>query len=130
MWSMRGLIGMVGTFEDRARFGLEVVEVVAKVVGAERTAIRLSPWEVYQQMRMEDPIPTFSYFVTRLRDLYAELAYIHVTKPRVGAGEDRDAQTGESNDFIRDIWSPQPLTHLALLSSVLTLPPVHTDPIN
>ncbi|KDQ53954.1 hypothetical protein JAAARDRAFT_38938 [Jaapia argillacea MUCL 33604] len=98
-----------GSIENRARFGLEVVEAVTKVVGAQRTAIRLSPWEVYQQMRMEDPIPTFSYFVTRLRDLYPELAYIHVTEPRVGAGEDREAQAGESNDFIRDIWSPRPL---------------------
>jgi NADPH2 dehydrogenase len=33
-----------GSIENRSRFGLEVVDAVAKAVGAERTAIRLSPW--------------------------------------------------------------------------------------
>ncbi|KDQ53948.1 hypothetical protein JAAARDRAFT_209710 [Jaapia argillacea MUCL 33604] len=44
-----------------------------------------------------------------LRDLYPDLAYLHITEPRVGSGEDREAQPGESNDFISDIWSPRPL---------------------
>lgn len=33
-----------GSIENRARFGLEIVEAVSKAVGQKRTAIRLSPW--------------------------------------------------------------------------------------
>ena len=37
-----------GSIENRARFGLEVVDAVVKAVGPERTAIRLSPWSEMQ----------------------------------------------------------------------------------
>lgn len=33
-----------GSIENRARFGLEVIDAVVKKVGAEKTGIRLSPW--------------------------------------------------------------------------------------
>ena len=33
-----------GSIENRARFPLEIVDAVVEAVGAERTAIRLSPW--------------------------------------------------------------------------------------
>lgn len=37
-----------GSVENRARFGLEVVDAVVKAVGANKTAIRLSPWSTFQ----------------------------------------------------------------------------------
>lgn len=80
-------------------------------------------------MRMVDPIPTFTHIVTTLRDLYPSLAYVHVIEPGI-AGPFLDSETEydpnsgtgykpppklqfagqhESNDFIRDIWSPRPI---------------------
>ncbi|KAI0362490.1 FMN-linked oxidoreductase [Trametes cingulata] len=98
-----------GSIENRARFGLEVVEAVSRAVGAKKTAIRLSPWSEFQFMRMKDPIPTFSYMVKRLRDQLPDLAYIHVVEPGVLGYIDVDHEKYESNDFIRDIWHPRPL---------------------
>ena len=37
-----------GSLENRLRFPLEVVNAVAKTVGAERTAVRISPWSNFQ----------------------------------------------------------------------------------
>lgn len=37
-----------GSIEGRSRFGLEVVSAVAKAIGEERTALRLSPWSTFQ----------------------------------------------------------------------------------
>jgi NADPH2 dehydrogenase len=37
-----------GNIERRSKFGLEVVDAVVNAVGAERTAIRLSPWSPFQ----------------------------------------------------------------------------------
>lgn len=37
-----------GSVENRSRFGLEVVDAVVQAIGAERTAIRLSPWSPFQ----------------------------------------------------------------------------------
>jgi len=36
-----------GSVENRARFALEVVDAIVEAVGAERTAIRLSPWSPF-----------------------------------------------------------------------------------
>lgn len=37
-----------GSVENRAKFALEVIQAVSKAVGAERTAIRFSPWSTFQ----------------------------------------------------------------------------------
>ena len=58
-------------------------------------------------MRMSDPIPTFSRLVTRIRDEHPNFGYIHVVEPRLAGIADREAQEGESNDFLREIWGPR-----------------------
>jgi len=37
-----------GSVENRARFALEIVDAVVEAIGAERTGIRLSPWNTFQ----------------------------------------------------------------------------------
>jgi NADPH2 dehydrogenase len=55
---------------------------------------------------MEDPIPTFSYLVSQIHDLYPNFGYLHVVEPRVCGYDDIDPGT-DSNDFLRDIWLPK-----------------------
>ncbi|KAF9462814.1 hypothetical protein BDZ94DRAFT_1260391 [Collybia nuda] len=99
-----------GSIENRSRFGLEVIDAVVKAVGAGRTGIRLSPWSPFQGMRMEDPVPQFSHFVTSLKTKYPDLAYLHLVEPRInGSTEAHISTPHESNDFIREIWGPRPL---------------------
>ena len=71
-----------GSIENRARFMLEAMEAIVGAVGQKKAAIRLSPWSRYQDMRMEDPIPTFTYVVEQLGRRWPDLAYIHTTTPR------------------------------------------------
>ncbi|KIY67829.1 NADH:flavin oxidoreductase/NADH oxidase [Cylindrobasidium torrendii FP15055 ss-10] len=97
-----------GSIKNRARFALEVVKAVVDTVGADRTAIRLSPWSPFQDMKMADPKPTFSYLVGQLAQRHPTLAYLHVVEPRIDGNDDVEAQQHESNDFIRQIWAPRP----------------------
>ncbi|KAJ3981636.1 hypothetical protein F5890DRAFT_1575016 [Lentinula detonsa] len=97
-----------GSIENRARFGLEVMDAIVKAVGAERAAIRISPWSRFQGMRMKDPKPTFRYFVEELKKAHPTLSYIHVIEPRVDGFENRtDVPEWENNDFIREIWTQE-----------------------
>ncbi|KAL5356268.1 hypothetical protein BJX96DRAFT_171451 [Aspergillus floccosus] len=64
-----------GNIENRSRLAEEVVKAVVDAVGTDRTAIRLSPWNTYQGMRMEDPVPQFSDVVKKLAKY--KLAYLH-----------------------------------------------------
>lgn len=135
-----------GSIENRARFALEVLDAIVKAVGTEKkVGIRLSPWETFQGlsppvvvscsyvtmlnlrpkgMRMQDPIPTFSYLVSEIARRHPELAYIHVTEPRIAGDHEREIPEGEvgksilillpkltsvqQNDFLREIWAPRP----------------------
>ncbi|PBK87111.1 FMN-linked oxidoreductase [Armillaria gallica] len=101
-----------GSLENRVRFPLEVIERVTREVGADRVGFRFSPWNRGQGMRMEDPIPTFSHLVSRVKELHPDLAYIHVVETRVDGAADvapEDIKEFETNDFIRKIWAPKPL---------------------
>ncbi|KAI5823787.1 NADH:flavin oxidoreductase/NADH oxidase [Schizophyllum commune Tattone D] len=101
-----------GSIENRSRFGLEVVDAVVKAVGASKTGIRLSPWGKFQDMRMADPLPQFSYFATELKTRHPDLAYLHLVEPRAQGFailRDEDLEARESNDFLRKIWAPKPL---------------------
>ena len=53
---------------------------------------------------MKHPQPQFAYFVSRLRELYPRLAYIHVVEPRVAGSTAREPLAWETNDFLRAIW--------------------------
>ncbi|KIK34009.1 hypothetical protein CY34DRAFT_98680 [Suillus luteus UH-Slu-Lm8-n1] len=94
--------GWGGSIEKRARFAIEVADAIVKEVGAERVGIRLSPWSPFQDMGIADPKPQFSYLVSQLRKY--DLAYLHVTEPRVGGNIDVDSPPQSSNDFLREIW--------------------------
>lgn len=98
-----------GSIENRSRFPLEVLDAVCKAVGQERTGFRLSPWGEFGDMRMDDPVPTFTYLAKELVKRYPSLAYLHVIEPRMSGAVDREARADESNDFLRDIWRPRPL---------------------
>lgn len=44
-----------GSIENRARFGLEVIEAVTKAVGGDRTGVRLSPFSEWQGESTSQP---------------------------------------------------------------------------
>ncbi|KAI1396122.1 FMN-linked oxidoreductase [Hypoxylon fuscum] len=82
-----------GSIENRARFAIEVASAVVSAVGADKVAIRLSPWSVFQGMRMDDPVPQFTYVINELKKL--RLAYLHVIQSYI-----EDDPTYESKDQI------------------------------
>ncbi|ORX55156.1 FMN-linked oxidoreductase [Hesseltinella vesiculosa] len=72
-----------GNKENRARFAMEVTDAVVNKIGAEKTAIRLSPYGEFQDMDDEDRVGTFSHVVKQLQDNHPNLAYIHLVEARL-----------------------------------------------
>ncbi|KAL3451443.1 FMN-linked oxidoreductase [Aspergillus insuetus] len=93
-----------GSIGNRSRFTIEVVRAVARAIGPERTALRLSPWGRVQGMRMADPIPQFSHVIREVGAL-GPLAYLHLVNSRVHGFEDVDAPASESLDFAFKLWN-------------------------
>ncbi|KAJ7690838.1 hypothetical protein B0H17DRAFT_1064025 [Mycena rosella] len=101
-----------GSIENRARFTLEVVDAVVAAIGVEKTGIRFSPWSLFQDMGMIDPIPTFSYVISALAARHPDLAYVHLIEARINGNAARDeSQVGahELNDGLLALWAPRPL---------------------
>jgi len=96
--------GWGGDEEGRTRFAREIVDAVVDAVGEDRVGFRISPWSNYQDMKMENPRPTFAYLATALRDKHPRLAYLHAVEPRISGYDEVHSHSSEDNEFLRDIW--------------------------
>jgi N-ethylmaleimide reductase len=67
-----------GSFENRARLMLEVIEATASVFGADRVGLRISPLNSYNSMIDSDPVGLTTYLANRLNPL--GIAYLHVMR--------------------------------------------------
>ncbi|MPY58041.1 alkene reductase [Streptomyces spongiae] len=65
-----------GSVENRIRFAVEVVRAVAAEIGAERTGIRLSPGNPFNDIEEPEPEPTYTALMAELEPL--GLAYLHI----------------------------------------------------
>ncbi|KAF8258184.1 putative NADPH2 dehydrogenase chain OYE2 [Lactarius quietus] len=100
-----------GSIDNRVRFPLEVIDAIVETIGAERTAVRISPWSKYQDMGMKDPLPTFTRLIERIRDAHPLLAFIHAVEPRIDGLIDlelTDENRTQSNELLRKAWGDRP----------------------
>ncbi|GAB4814384.1 hypothetical protein N2152v2_001430 [Parachlorella kessleri] len=77
-----------GSIENRCRFALEVVKAVADEIGAERTALRLSPFGGFQNATDSHPYALITYLLEELNKL--NLAYVHFVEPRIAGNATLD----------------------------------------
>jgi N-ethylmaleimide reductase len=79
-----------GSFENRARFLMEVTRAVISVWGSDRVAVRLGPSGTWGDMSDSNPEGLFTYVAEELTKL--NLAYIHLIEPRVLGNVDDDSK--------------------------------------
>jgi N-ethylmaleimide reductase len=70
-----------GSIENRSRFLLQVVGVLASVWGGDRVAVRIGPGGTWNGMYDSNPEALFTYVVEQLNQF--GLAYLHIIEPRV-----------------------------------------------
>jgi NADPH2 dehydrogenase len=90
-----------GSVENRSRFAWEITQQIAEAIGAERTGIRLSPFSLFQGMKMKDPIPQFSDIIKKLATL--NLSYLHLVESRIIGNADVEAK--EDLDPFISLWN-------------------------
>ncbi|KAH9929569.1 NADH:flavin oxidoreductase/NADH oxidase [Epithele typhae] len=93
---------------NRARFPLEVLDAVVRAVGAERSAYRLSPWNLYQDMRMDDKETreTFTYLISEFKARFPGLAYLHVVAST--ADFNKPPEDPKDEQVLHELWAPLP----------------------
>ncbi|OAQ65016.2 12-oxophytodienoate reductase [Pochonia chlamydosporia 170] len=71
-----------GTPEKRCTFVIELMEKLAKVVGEENLAIRLSPFGLFNQARSQQRVETWSQLCRELKSRHPTLSYVSFIEPR------------------------------------------------
>jgi N-ethylmaleimide reductase len=74
-----------GSFENRARFLMEILDAVLSVWGEGRIGVRLGPSGSCASMSDSNPEALFGYVARQLNNY--PLAYLHIIEPRVVGGE-------------------------------------------
>lgn len=69
-----------GSEENRARFVLETLDAVAEAIGANKAAVRFSPWGTVMMTLASDPISQWTYVCSEVEK--RGLAYVCLTQPR------------------------------------------------
>jgi N-ethylmaleimide reductase len=90
-----------GSFENRARLLLEVVEAVVSVWGADRVGIRLSPSGTFNDIHDSNSKALFTYVVQSLNRF--GLAYLHLVEPRAYEGVDASGEQ-LNTEFFRPLF--------------------------
>jgi 2,4-dienoyl-CoA reductase-like NADH-dependent reductase (Old Yellow Enzyme family) len=92
-----------GSIENRSRFALEVIDAIVEVVGAERTAIRLSPGAAFQDMKDDTPVETWSHLTSEIQTKHPNLSYLHFIEAR-GDMMGESVNTVDTLEPYRQIW--------------------------
>ncbi|KAK7418588.1 hypothetical protein QQZ08_011172 [Neonectria magnoliae] len=97
-----------GSIENRSRLTLEVVKAVVEAIGAERVAIRLSPYAAFQGSEKPDAHELFTYLIGQLKKLNVKLAYLSLVEATGDPGaiifDDKETNQGKTLDFILEAW--------------------------
>ena len=83
-----------GSFENRARLLMEVTEAVVKTIGADKTGVRLSPVNPFNDMKDSNPQAIFNYVAEALNQF--NLAYLHAVEGGIHGGGEADPFDFES----------------------------------
>lgn len=94
-----------GSFENRARFLIDVTKAVISVWGRGKVAVRIGPSGEFGDMHDSDPIGLFTHVAAELDKL--DLAYLHVIEPRVVGNVDDESkdQNPVASQTLRKVFS-------------------------
>jgi 2,4-dienoyl-CoA reductase-like NADH-dependent reductase (Old Yellow Enzyme family) len=93
-----------GSIANRARFPLEIIDVVADAIGAERTAIRFSPGGTNQDMQDDTVVETWSHLTSEIQKKHPNLAYLHFIEARSDVMTEA-LNTVDTLEPYRQIWT-------------------------
>ncbi|KAL4898919.1 hypothetical protein BDW74DRAFT_121045 [Aspergillus multicolor] len=85
-----------GSPEKRCRFVLELMNELAKTIGEENLAIRLSPFGLFNQARGEQRMETWTHLCKELKRTHPALSYVSFIEPRY----EQIFSTAEKDSFL------------------------------
>ncbi|KAJ5637097.1 Aldolase-type TIM barrel [Penicillium lividum] len=102
------LTSSVNQRTDKSRLTLEVVRAVVQAIGAEKVAIRFSPYAGFQGSEKADYRELYTYLITELKKMDVKFAYLSLVEATGDPGtliwNDKAIHQEKSLDFILKAW--------------------------
>ncbi|QKD56859.2 NADH:flavin oxidoreductase NADH oxidase family protein [Fusarium oxysporum Fo47] len=97
-----------GSIENRSRLTLDVVKAIVAAIGAEKVAIRLSPYVGFHEAIESDIYELYTYLVGELKKMDVKFAYLSLIEatgdPAVIVLGAEAPNKGKTLDFILEAW--------------------------
>ncbi|KAJ5711412.1 hypothetical protein N7488_005568 [Penicillium malachiteum] len=97
-----------GSIENRSRLTLEVVKAVVEAIGAEKVAIRFSPYAGFQGSEKSDYVELYTYLISELKKMNVQFAYLSLVEATGDPGtliwDQKQIHEGKTLDFILEAW--------------------------
>ncbi len=121
-----------GSEENRARFLLDIVEVVSAAIGADRLGVRLSPFGQYGGIHDSNPRKLFTFVIKELSK--RRIAYLHLIEARgseMGLTDELHENAANNAVLFRPVFSGPLLSAAAYTpdSAALAIEQKHADAI-
>ena len=121
-----------GSMQNRARFLLDIVSELTSAIGADRLAVRLSPFGQYGGIRDSNPRELFNFVIKELS--MRDLAYLHLIEARgseMGLTDELHADAVNNAELFRPLFSGPLLSAAAYSpdSAALAIQQKHADAI-
>jgi N-ethylmaleimide reductase len=93
-----------GSFENRERFLIEILDAVVGIWNANKVAVRITPSSVFNGMGDSAPHALYRHLAKRLDDF--GLAYLHIVEPRIsGADTVDEGQDAVASKDLREVFT-------------------------
>jgi NADPH2 dehydrogenase len=97
-----------GSIENRSRLTLQVVKAVVQAIGAEKVAIRFSPYAGFHGSEKTDYIELYTHLITELKKMNVKFAYLSLVEATGDPGAlvrgEKQINIGKTLDFILELW--------------------------
>ncbi|KAH8664596.1 NADH:flavin oxidoreductase/NADH oxidase [Xylariales sp. PMI_506] len=111
-----------GSVENRCRFVMEVIKAVTAAIGADRTGIRLSPFNYFQDTKDSDPNTHWEYLCQQIATLPSseKPTYVHMIEPRFDEVLDEEQKLAALSEYTTsEKASPKKVNSLAPFRHIL-----------
>lgn len=81
---------------------MEVTKAILAEIGADKTAMRLSPYSYFLGMLMDEPEPTFRYLTEQLKSL--GVAYLYLIEARIRGNDDAECGGQRTVKWMVELW--------------------------
>ncbi len=93
-----------GSYENRSRFVLQIIEAVTAAIGSDKVGIKFSPGMAYNDIHIDDSKAVYGYLASSLNKY--NLAYVHVMRHVDHLHENAEASGGfDSIQLFRSLYN-------------------------